>query len=267
MPLDWQIPLAPFNQPPQSQGGTPAYDRSVTGQRLADDGYPDDWFVPGQNQAADGYPDDWYVPSQRSANDGHPDDWFVPGQKAANDGFPDDWFVPGQAPTNDFRPSSTPALPAASSAGNGEPSVGLPKIGSPWLPARTSSDPGTQPANWMAPRALTQPALSGLAVPVNDQAGTKPWWIPMGPGTGFEPWADQFIKGMQGLTNFLRSRQPPSRSNDADCEEEWDYARRKCEELLSQRDPPRWVTGRYRNAEDCARGLVSERCGGNPATR
>jgi hypothetical protein len=97
MPLDWPFPLAPFDQPPQAQGGAPVYSRSLTEQRLADDGYPDDRYVPAQRPAADGYPDDWYVPSQKPAADGYPDDWYVPNQTLAADGYPDDWYMPSQS--------------------------------------------------------------------------------------------------------------------------------------------------------------------------
>jgi RHS repeat-associated protein len=50
---------------------------------------------------------------------------------------------------------------------------------------------------------------------------------------------------------------------DDDCEEEWDYAYKKCNEWFSQPNPSRKLTGGYTNLYDCARGHVSERCGGN----
>jgi RHS repeat-associated protein len=53
-------------------------------------------------------------------------------------------------------------------------------------------------------------------------------------------------------------------NNDDDCDKEWAEAREACRQLLSQPNPPRRLTGGYTNIEDCARGLVSERCGGNP---
>ena len=39
---------------------------------------------------------------------------------------------------------------------------------------------------------------------------------------------------------------------------------RRVRELLSRRNPPRGLTGGYKNIEDCARGFVTEECGGNP---
>ncbi len=40
----------------------------------------------------------------------------------------------------------------------------------------------------------------------------------------------------------------------------------ECTNLLSSRDPSIWdgIRGHYTNLRDCARGLVSEECGGNP---
>lgn len=49
-----------------------------------------------------------------------------------------------------------------------------------------------------------------------------------------------------------------------ECQEQWRQARADCVEELSKRDPIRGMTGGYTNVEDCARGLVSEICGGNP---
>lgn len=48
-----------------------------------------------------------------------------------------------------------------------------------------------------------------------------------------------------------------------DCEKEWEDAREMCRELLSRPNPPRGLTGGYKDIENCARGLVSEECGGN----
>ena len=202
----------------------------MVGQQLADDGYPDDWYVPGQKPAADGYPEDWYVPAQKPAADGYPDDWFVPGQKLAADGYPDDWFVPGQrladdgypddwivpgqTGTPDFRSLDSQAVPSTRNAANSAPPARLPDV--PWaqsLPHRQPSGPGVDAANWAIAPVLGLPSPSTLMTPVSDRTETMPRWIPMGPGTGWEPWADHFIKGMRGLINFfaranLRVRAP-----------------------------------------------------------
>jgi RHS repeat-associated protein len=65
--------------------------------------------------------------------------------------------------------------------------------------------------------------------------------------------------------------QPPQEQckpdNEEDpCEEEWREAYETCRDLLSKPNPPRGVTGGYKNIQDCARGLVSEECGGNPVS-
>ena len=48
------------------------------------------------------------------------------------------------------------------------------------------------------------------------------------------------------------------------CDEEWKAARKICLDLLSSPNPPRGLTGGYRDIEGCAKGFVSMRCGGNP---
>jgi len=49
-----------------------------------------------------------------------------------------------------------------------------------------------------------------------------------------------------------------------ECIEEWRKAREDCYAMLASRNPPRGVTGGYLDVEDCAKGLVSRDCGGNP---
>jgi len=47
------------------------------------------------------------------------------------------------------------------------------------------------------------------------------------------------------------------------CEAEWTWAIRYSEELLSLPNPARGLTGGHTTAMGCAKGFVSERCGGN----
>lgn len=51
--------------------------------------------------------------------------------------------------------------------------------------------------------------------------------------------------------------------NDADCEMEWELAYLDCEQWLSEPNPAKGVTGGCSSVHDCAKGLVSELCGGN----
>jgi RHS repeat-associated protein len=57
---------------------------------------------------------------------------------------------------------------------------------------------------------------------------------------------------------------PPCDKNKHDCEQEWKDAYEICRKLLSQPHPPRSMTGGYTDLANCARGFVSEACGGNP---
>jgi len=57
-----------------------------------------------------------------------------------------------------------------------------------------------------------------------------------------------------------------SDENDPDgCNKERNAARRQCAAEFASRKPNEAKTGGYLNIEDCMRGLVSEKCGGNPA--
>jgi hypothetical protein len=94
--------------------------------------------------------------------------------------------------------------------------------------------------------------------------------VPVSPPDVFDPWREHASKGLLGLYKFFfdpGSFPSGSDRNGPGCKEEWEEARKQCAEWLSTPNPPKGVTGGYRNIEDCARGLVSERCGGNPVKR
>lgn len=62
---------------------------------------------------------------------------------------------------------------------------------------------------------------------------------------------------------FLEGDHEAGRSES--CREEWRRAFETCaNEILAGNRNPRGITGGYRNEYDCARGLVSRRCGGQP---
>ncbi|HEY1944100.1 MAG TPA: hypothetical protein VGH40_18460 [Roseiarcus sp.] len=48
------------------------------------------------------------------------------------------------------------------------------------------------------------------------------------------------------------------------CEEEWRQARKFGQRLLSTPNPPLGLTGGHTTVDGCAKGFVSQRCGGNP---
>lgn len=52
-----------------------------------------------------------------------------------------------------------------------------------------------------------------------------------------------------------------------DCAEEWRYALEKCADELAKANPNHAITGGYTDRRNCARGLVSEECGGNEVDR
>jgi len=56
----------------------------------------------------------------------------------------------------------------------------------------------------------------------------------------------------------------PPDGEDEDCDRQWEEARKMCEEELAKPNPCKGITGGYTNVNDCAKGLVTEDCGGNP---
>lgn len=92
-------------------------------------------------------------------------------------------------------------------------------------------------------------------------------------GAGVGVAAGGWVGGALGATaggiagNALADKMCDARTSDdrnrKDCAREWQDALDDCERMLGQRNPPRGVTGGYTNIMQCAKGLVSERCGGN----
>lgn len=245
MPFDPNFPPIPSNQSSWSS---------------VDDGFPNDWVAPSATPVGnssstlspaliDGrFPNDWIAPTTMPA--GNP--WATPRQGPIDDGFPNDWIAP-----RSFSNPGSWGVPAPAQAPN-------------------YPSPGAMPSNnWAGVRMRPPSSGSPPVVPVSGQAPSAPWpwWNPPGaPGRIFDPWADQFIKGMQGLIDLFQRSGSGFGGGGGDpdapgCKEEWDEARQQCAEWLSRPNPPKGPSGRYRNVEDCARGLVSERCGGNPYSR
>jgi hypothetical protein len=81
----------------------------------------------------------------------------------------------------------------------------------------------------------------------------------------WEPWrqgAEQSIKGLIDAWRRVFSGSAGG-GNDSDCDKEWEEARALCRKEFSKPYPSRNITGGYRDVESCARGHVSQRCGGN----
>jgi RHS repeat-associated protein len=103
----------------------------------------------------------------------------------------------------------------------------------------------------------------------NGHQSDTPWpdrrYTPLPPGI-FDEWNKNADKSVNDIWNFCRriiSGAGGEDRNGPGCKEEWAEARRDCEKELSKPYPNRGFTGGHRSVEDCARGLVSARCGGN----
>jgi RHS repeat-associated protein len=70
--------------------------------------------------------------------------------------------------------------------------------------------------------------------------------------------------GIDDARAIPKARPIPCDKNKRDCAQEWADAYAMCRELLARPHPPRAMTGGYPDLANCARGLVSEECGGNP---
>jgi RHS repeat-associated protein len=70
--------------------------------------------------------------------------------------------------------------------------------------------------------------------------------------------------GIDDSRAIPKPRPIPCDKNKRDCAQEWADAYAMCRELLARPHPPRAMTGGYSDLANCARGLVSEECGGNP---
>lgn len=118
--------------------------------------------------------------------------------------------------------------------------------------------------------AKSQPTLNidphGLDTIVFPRPGFTPF-----PPDIFKEWRRYAEKGLTGLYNVcFRSTSNSGGGGENDgpgCKEEWEDARSICSRELSKQSPNKGITGGYRSIEDCARGLVSERCGGNRYSR
>jgi hypothetical protein len=68
-------------------------------------------------------------------------------------------------------------------------------------------------------------------------------------------------KAKDKIRDICKSEPKPLPRED-DCDQEWERAYEKCEELIAA-GKTKGIAGGYTDLYNCARGLVSERCGGN----
>jgi RHS repeat-associated protein len=90
---------------------------------------------------------------------------------------------------------------------------------------------------------------------------TVPWWEPAAAAAAAAaPWVAFTL-----ACTVLLSSDTPIPKEDSDCDKQWADAIATCEAAIANpRQAPRGLTGGHTNVIDCARGLVSEDCGGNP---
>ena len=104
--------------------------------------------------------------------------------------------------------------------------------------------------------------LRGLALP-------RPQPGPVTPNPPGVDWQSETGRAIMRLWDLFQSVTSGSgvgsggNRNGPGCKEEWDAARKDCEKELAKPNPNRGFTGGYSDVENCARGHVSERCGGN----
>src|SRR5262249_15793850 len=81
----------------------------------------------------------------------------------------------------------------------------------------------------------------------------------------WDPWRRHAEQGIRGLIDAwwrVFSGSGGGNGYDADCDEEWKEAREACRDELAKPNPSPDRTGGNPDIGKCARGLVSERCGG-----
>ena len=105
------------------------------------------------------------------------------------------------------------------------------------------------PVNRIDPKGLQ----AGAASP-----GIFPFLPPVFiPGT---PENQAFVKSVQQMLRNIEFRDS---ADETDCDQEWEDAYEICGKELSKPNPCKGITGGYSNIHDCARGHVSQRCGGD----
>ena len=128
----------------------------------------------------------------------------------------------------------------------------------PAAPIGTIGGPFYRPAAPMPPTTFRQAAAAApIPAPLPVPLPLPPAFIPGTPEN--KEFSDSTIRFYYWLKRSLLG----DRGRDADCDEEWREAYRICAELMRRGGGSREMTGGYTNPYDCAKGFVSEKCGGN----
>lgn len=116
---------------------------------------------------------------------------------------------------------------------------------------------GTIAVPWRPPIPLPPVTLPGWAPPV--AAGAVGFGIGWSVGT----WLNNNT-AVGNLHNVICKVRVIPRPSDEECRKEWEEAYKKCAEELAKPNPDPVYTIGGPGVRNCARGLVSEACGGNP---
>jgi RHS repeat-associated protein len=177
---------------------------------------------------------------------------------AANDGrFPGQWFQLETGLHYNWHRHYDPSLGRYTQP---DPlAVNLPGVG-PSLYAYAGNSPlmNVDPDGRQPIIVRPKPAFPPSLLPPRPSHGplSRPWWWEI------TTHVTRFCR------SFIGSGSDPRRSEPG-CEEEWQEAEEFCRDELAKpsHTQNRRLTGGHRDIYNCARGLVSERCGGNPVQR
>jgi hypothetical protein len=110
-----------------------------------------------------------------------------------------------------------------------------------------------------------QPSSPSVRVPVAYQDAERRWPGVGLPPTVWDPRADEFVRGMQGLIKYYRSRwgtNPPRGGDDEDCNDRWQREHERCREFIGKLRDPRYLDACYERANARHRLCVGN--GGKP---
>ncbi|MEQ1890562.1 MAG: RHS repeat-associated core domain-containing protein, partial [Alphaproteobacteria bacterium] len=119
---------------------------------------------------------------------------------------------------------------------------------------------GGNPIRYTDPQGLFVPALAaGAALSPEVTAGALALSI------GAMAILNQILDGADDPADKAANDAGKTKEQcEKDCEQERQEAENMCRKELAKPNPNRGITGGHKNVADCARGLISEKCGGNP---
>jgi hypothetical protein len=138
-------------------------------------------------------------------------------------------------------------------------------------PLPTNPQPPQLPplGDWPMSQTFTNPLSPETILAQSDQARARPWYAPGAPPSVFDWWLKGAIESADKTIRHFKqagqAEEDPRKSPE--CKQEWAEAFERCHDWMGTPDWPKGAGGKEVSLEDCMRGLVSERCGGNPVQR